>query len=63
MFIERSNDKELYVSAIKKTLSIIGSADEIKVRKSYVKGINNYSKPKAKENKKIKDFVFVMKMK
>lgn len=30
IFIERSKDKELFVSAVKETLSIIGSADEIK---------------------------------
>ncbi len=56
IFIERSNDKELYVSAVKETLSIIGSAEEIKVKKSYIKEVNNYSKPKSQENKKNKGF-------
>jgi hypothetical protein len=46
----------LYVSAVKETLSIIGSAEEIKVKKSYIKEVNNYSKPKSQENKKNKGF-------
>jgi phosphatidylserine/phosphatidylglycerophosphate/cardiolipin synthase-like enzyme len=49
IFIERSNDKELFVSAVKETLSIIDSA-EFKKSNNYVeKEATTYSKPAVKK--------------
>jgi phosphatidylserine/phosphatidylglycerophosphate/cardiolipin synthase-like enzyme len=56
VFIERSNDKELFVSAVKETLSIIDSA-EFKKNKNYVeKEVTTYSKPPLKKVKTHKGF-------
>jgi phosphatidylserine/phosphatidylglycerophosphate/cardiolipin synthase-like enzyme len=56
IFIERSNDKDLYVSAVKETLSIIDSADEIKNNISTAKEANNHTKTKLKGHTKHKGY-------
>lgn len=56
IYIERRNDKELYESAVKETMSIMGSADEIKAKKTYFKEVNNFTKPHSKVQNKYKGY-------